>query len=124
MFHTNYSNLIVLGLTSYGPRIINITASSSTSLQILWEKALLKAGNITITNYIVCYDVLRNENGTTNCSQNIAIPRDIINNTSRNIELTELNEATTYNIAIKAVTNKGYGYVSKIHNGTTLEDSK
>lgn len=106
--------------------MINITALNSTSLRITWEKALPGDGNVTITNFTVCFDDFRNENFTIGCSRNITVPvlREIINNTARSIELTELNEATTYYVAIKAITNEGYGPLGEISNGTTLEDSK
>ena len=43
---------------------------------------------------------------------------------NRNTVLNNLNEFTTYDVAIQAATSKGAGLPGEIRNATTLQDSK
>ena len=98
--------------------ISNITAINSTSLKILWGKLLHDHANGNIIKYVLCYQLLGNKN--VSCAVNATISKG----ETTTITLTGLNEASTYDFAMKAATAVGLGKLGATMNGTTLEDSK
>ena len=88
-------------------------------MKITWDKLSPDVSNGNITHYQVCYKASKNP-GDVNCnlSQNVSG----VDNTTT--VLRGLNEATAYNIAVKARTIVGFGNLGSASNQTTLEDGK
>ena len=88
-------------------------------MKITWDKLSPDVSNGNITQYQVCYKASNNP-GDVNCnlSQNVSG----VDNTTT--VLRGLNEATAYNIAVKARTIVGFGKLGFASNQTTLEDGK
>lgn len=85
---------------------------------ISWEKLSHDHANGNIIKYVVCYQLHSINNIT--CSVNETIP----NVETTIVTLKDLNEASTYNVAVKAATFVGFGKLGSTMNGTTLEGSK
>ena len=73
--------------------------------------------NGNITYYVVCYKVTSAKDI---CSKTKTV-EDVVN---RNTTLNNLNEFTTYDVAIKAGTSVGAGPEGGIKSETTLQDCK
>ena len=73
--------------------------------------------NGNITGYMVCY----NQSISLESCKNY---KDVIGAENTTSNLTGLNEATLYYIAVKAGTQAGFGPIGNIVNNRTLEDSK
>ncbi|CAB4004398.1 sidekick-1-like isoform X1 [Paramuricea clavata] len=99
-----------------GPNITQINATSSTSIAVTWGEVPAEDTNGNITHYFVCYKVQTTSNN--NCSNMKRV--DGVNN--RSIVLNNLNEFTTYVVAIKAATSKGAGPPGLTKSGRTSED--
>ena len=91
---------------------------SSTALEVTWEKLEESDTNGNITGYRVCYAT--QQLSLVSCLEYQAVAG--IKNTTFN--LTGLNEATTYFVAVKAGTQVGFGPNGNNLTNTTLEDSK
>ena len=100
-----------------GPEITNINATSSTSINVTWAALHPNLTNGDIIHYIVCY---KNQISQDICSFMEKV--DMVND--RKTVLKNLNEFTTYQVAVKAATLKGSGPTGGIKNATTLQDSK
>ena len=101
-----------------GPEIANISATSSKSIEVSWNKIPENDTNGDITYYLVCYKVQASADDI--CSKMTKVD-DVVN---RKAVLTELNEFTTYDVAIKAATSKGAGPPGGSKNVTSFQDSK
>ena len=75
--------------------------------------------NGTITKYEVCYKA---SDVTTDIDCNLK--KAINDSNTREIVLDGLNEATTYNVAVKAATAEGFGDLGPVSTNKTLEASK
>ena len=82
-----------------------------------WAKLSSDYSNGNITKYAVCYD---DKTPLSTCLSNKTIEGA---NTTM-IVLTGLNEATTYNIGVRAGTKIGFGELGIVKNSKTHEDSK
>ena len=86
---------------------------------ISWRNLSRDHANGIVIKYVVCYQL--HSIDKVNCA---------VNRTIRNVEstavitLTDLNEASTYDVSVKAATAVGFGKLGTTKNGTTLEDSK
>jgi hypothetical protein len=91
---------------------------SSTALEVTWEKLHENDTNGNITGYRVCY-------ATQLLSRN-SCPKfkDVLGVQITTFNLTGLNEATSYFVAVQAGTRAGFGSNGNILTNTTLEDSK
>ena len=74
--------------------------------------------NGNITHYLVCYKVQTSTDDI--CFKTKKVNGD----NERNTILTDLNEFTNYDVAIKAATSVGVGPHGGIKNETTFEDGK
>jgi hypothetical protein len=100
-----------------GPEITNINATSSTSISVTWAALPANLTNGDIIHYIVCY---KNQTSQDICSfmETVGMVND------RKTVLKNLNEFTTYQVAVKAATANGTGPNGGIKHATTLQDSK
>ncbi len=81
----------------------------------MWELLNNDDANGTITMYEVCYKASDTPTDIT-CDSN-----ESVNNDTREVVLNSLNEATTYNVAVKAETSQGFGPLGSIKTNKTLE---
>ena len=101
-----------------GPKIVSISATSSKSIVVSWNKLADDDTNGNITHYLVCYKVQTSKD-------DICFKTKRVNGgNERNTILTHLNEFTNYDVAIKAATLVGAGPHGAIKSETTFEDSK
>lgn len=87
-----------------GPHITHIIDVTSTSMRIFWEELGNDDANGVITGYQVCYKASENPSGI-DCN----LKKTVYNGGTRDVVLDGLNEATTYNVAVKAATRVGFG---------------
>ena len=111
----NYFNFLV---PAKGAIVTNVYPVSSTILEVNWAKLQEDDTNGNITGYMVCYSERLIYIGVCE-SKKYVIGAD---NTTFN--LTDLNEATLYYIAVKAATRAGFGQIGNIVSDKTLEDGK
>ena len=97
---------------------MNINATSSKSIEVLWKKVPENETNGNITYYLVCYKV------QTSADAICAKTRRINGSDNRNTVLDDLNEFTNYSVAIRAATSVGPGPPGGRKNETTFQDSK
>ena len=101
-----------------GPEIKNITATSSRSIEVLWNKVPANETNGNITYYLVCYKVQTSPN-------DICAKRQRVDGSdNRNTVLNDLNEFTNYSVAIQAATSVGPGPPGGRRNVKTFQDGK
>ena len=100
-----------------GANVTMVNPINSTALEIIWEKLQGNGTNGIITGYRICYET--QQLFPVSCA-NVAVVG--MNNTSFN--LTGLNEATIYYVAVQARTRAGFGPNGNILNGKTSEASK
>ena len=86
-------------------------------MKITWAKLSDDDGDIT--SYEVCYKA-SDMSSDIDCN----LKQSINNGDTTEVVLDGLNEATAYNVAVKAVTSEGFGELGIIMTGKTLEDSK
>ena len=91
---------------------------SSTALEVTWEKLHENDTNGNITGYRVCYAT--QQLSPDGCPQY----QDVVGADNTTFNLTGLNEATSYFVAVKAGTRAGFGPNENDLNNTTLEDRK
>lgn len=85
-------------------------------MKVLWS---IDDANDMITQYKVCYKASENSLDI-DCVLN-----ETVNNVSRReVVLRGLNEATTYNVAVRAENGAGFGDFGPVVTNKTLEDSK
>ena len=101
-----------------GATVTMVIPVSSTALEVTWEKLQENDTNGDITGYRICYST--QQSSLVSCLEYQDVAG--IDNTSFN--LTGLNEATSYFVAVKAGTQAGFGPNRNDLNNTTLEDSK
>ena len=100
-----------------GPEITEIKAMSSRSIKIIWGAVPPNETNGNIIHYIVCYSTSSSDV----CS---ASSKKFVKANNSATTLNDLNEFTTYFVAVKAVTSAGPGEIGGIKSETTLPDSK
>ena len=101
-----------------GPTITSITSPTSTELKVTWGNLTEDDANGIITNYSVCYQVTGSEKDS--CTNSITV----IGGSTTTATLMGLNEATTYDVAVKAATAVGFGVLGDTMVKKTLEDGK
>jgi hypothetical protein len=101
-----------------GPNITRIIATTSKSIHVFWGNISADDANGIITNYYVCYKVQSSEVDI--CSVNKTV--DDVH--TRETVLDNLNEFTTYAVAIRAATSKGPGRIGETEYNTTFPDSE
>ena len=106
-----------LTVPTKGPDIEQLTAINSTALKVVWKELTSDESNGMITNYIVCYNV--QSTSKLDCSLN----KTVFGGGNTILNLTGLNEATNYDVAVKAATEIGFGDLGVTVNASTLEDS-
>ena len=87
-------------------------------MKITWANLSDADANGTITKYEVCYKASHKPTDI-NCNSSKSV-----NNDTREVDLDSLNEATTYNVAVKAETSQGFGDLGTIMTQKTLEASE
>lgn len=92
----------------------------STSMKVLWGKLGKDDANGEITKYEVCYKASDDKTDIKTC----ALKKMVNGSNTREVVLDKLNEATTYNVAVKAATSKGFGDLGAVNTSKTLEASK
>lgn len=102
-----------------GPNITAVSSVTSTSMKITWDKLSPDVSNRNITQYQVCYKASE-EPGDISCN----LSQNVSGADNTTTVLRSLNEATTYNIAVKARTKVGFGGLGRTFTQTTFEDSK
>ena len=104
---------------SRGPSIDSITEVTDTSMKIIWEKLNNDDANGVITMYDVCYKA-----SDTSTDIDCNLKKSVNNGDTREVVLDSLNEATTYNVAVKAKTSQGFGDLGTIITKKTPEASE
>ena len=104
---------------SRGPSITSVTDVTATSINIIWEKLSHDDANGVIKKYEVCYKA-----SVTSTDIDCNLKKSVNNGDTKEVVLGGLNEATTYNVAIKAATSQGFGNLGTITTKKTLEASK
>ena len=85
----------------------------------MWEKLSDDDANGVITMYEICYKASDNSTDI-DCN----VKKAVNDSDTREVVLDGLSEATTYNVAVKAKTSKGFGNLGTIKTNTTLEAGK
>ena len=85
---------------------------------VSWRKLSQDHANGNIIKYMVCYQL--HSINSISCDMN----ENVSNVEKTAVTLTGLNEASIYDVAVKAATAVGFGNLGPTMNGTTLEDSK
>ena len=100
-----------------GPTINSIIPLTANSLKVNWNKLSPSVSNGNITKYEVCYQV-----GSTvsNCSNN----ETVFGVDSTMVDLTELEPATTYAVAVRAFTKIGEGPLGAHKTAKTNESGE
>ena len=84
----------------------------------MFEKLSLNDSNGIITNYSVCYQLPSSQN--VSCAKNVTVN----NGNTTKATLMGLNEATMYDVAVKAANAVGFGVLGTKMAKKTLEDGK
>ena len=105
-----------------GPNVTRVHDVTSTSMNITWNMLSMGDSNGKIIQYRVCYKASDKLSNITlsDCIFN----QDVFGADNTTTVLSNLNEATTYIIAVKARTKAGFGSLGPAISNTTLEDSK
>ena len=85
----------------------------------MWEKLSDDDANGAITMYEICYKA-----SDTPTAIDCNLKKSVNNGNTREIVLDGLSEATTYNVAVKAKTSKGFGNLGTIKTNKTLKAGK
>ena len=88
-------------------------------MKITWEKLSPDDANGEITMYEVCYKA-----SVTSTDIDCNLKKSVNNGDTKEVVLDGLNEATTYNVAIRAATSQGFGNLGVIVTQKTLEASR
>ena len=88
-------------------------------MNITWEKLSPDDANGEILKYEVCYKASVNSTDI-DCDSS----ESVNNSDTTDVVLDGLNEATTYNVAVRAATSQGFGGLGNIMTRKTLEASK
>ena len=91
-------------------------------MTVSWEGLDIDDANGNITKYAVCYKASENSSDI-DCSLNETVDSTNDNNGGE-VDLNDLNEATNYNIAVRASTAVGFGVLGVVITTKTSEDSK
>ena len=84
----------------------------------MWEMLNNDDANGVITMYEVCYKASDTPTDI-NCDS-----KKSVNGDTREVVLSSLNEATTYNVAVQGETSQGFGPLGNIMTNKTLEASE
>ena len=92
---------------------------TSKSMKVSWQMLSDDDANGVISGYEICYKA-SNTMSEIDCTLNVTI------NNGSTVEaiLDGLNEATTYNVAVRAKNTVGFGMLGPVMTDKTLEDSK
>ena len=101
-----------------GATVTRVHSVSSTKLEVTWVELRKNETNGEITGYRVCYET--EQSFVDSCAKY----RDVVGVDNTTFNLTGLNEATSYFVAVKAGTAVGFGPIGNILNNRTLEDGK
>ena len=82
-----------------------------------WTKLTKEEANGVITNYTICYKL-------TNSSDGICDTSEVAGEDKDTHTLTGLNEATSYDVAMKAATSVGFSGTGNSKTASTMEDSE
>ena len=88
-------------------------------MKVSWEMLSNDDANGVITKYEVCYKA---SNVTTDID--CSLKKEINDGNTQEVTLDRLNEATTYNVAVKAATAEGFGPLGVVSTNKTSEASK
>ena len=88
-------------------------------MKITWEMLSLDDANGEITEYEVCYKA-----SDTSTDIDCTLKKSVNNGNTTEVVLIGLNEATTYNVAVRAATSQGFGDLGIIMTEKTKEASK
>ncbi len=88
-------------------------------MKVIWENLNADDANGVLTIYGVCYKA---SNTSTDIDCNLR--KSVNNGDSKEIILDDLNQTTTYNVAVKAATSQGFGVFGTIMTQKTLKASK
>ena len=91
-------------------------------MTVSWGGLSVDNANGIITKYAVCYKASENALDI-DCILNETVV-NTNDNSGGEVDLKGLNEATNYNIAVKASTAVGFGALGNGHTAKTSEDSK
>ncbi len=84
----------------------------------MWEELNSDDANGLITMYQICYKASDNSTDI-DCNS-----KKSVNGDTREVVLDSLNEATTYNVAVKAETSEGFGDLGTLSTKKTLDASE
>ncbi len=84
-------------------------------IEVTWAKLRENDTNGNITGYKVCYETRKSSVGS--CAEY----KHVVGVDNTTFNLTGLNEATSYFVAVKAGTQAGFGPIGNILNTRTLE---
>ncbi len=87
-------------------------------MKITWTNLSDADANVNITRYQICYKASDNSTDI-DCNSNKSVNGD-----TREVVLDSLNEATTYNVAVKAETSEGFGDLGTLSTKKTLDASE
>jgi hypothetical protein len=88
-------------------------------MKVRWGSLSVAEANGTITKYEVCYKASESVIDV-DCS----LKETVNDGNTKEVTLNGLNEATTYNVAVKAANANGFGEIGPIMTTKTLEASK
>ena len=88
-------------------------------MKVSWETLSNDDANGVITKYEVCYKA---SDVTTDID--CSLKKEINDGNTREVTLDRLNEATSYNVAVKAATAEGFGPLGAVSTEKTSEASK
>jgi hypothetical protein len=115
----NFNDVSVIFLApAKGATVTMVIPVSSTALEVTWEKLQESDTNGNITGYRVCYSTQQFSGNS--CPQS----EDVVGADNNTFNLTGLNEATPYFVAVQAGTQAGFGPIGNKLNNTTLEAGK
>ena len=108
-------HLFFVKAPSKGPNINRITTSPN-ELQVAWNYLSIDESNGIIIKYQVCYQVGLNISGCTN--------KNVPGGNSTMTNISGLNAATEYAVAVRAFTKIGHGPLGKTVTAKTNESGK
>ena len=89
-------------------------------MKVFWGELSNDDANGEIIKYEVCYKASEDLTDINRCN----LSKTVDNGNTREAVLDKLNEATTYNVAVKAATSKGFGHLGAVNTSKTLEAGK
>ena len=103
---------------SKGPSITDINLVTATSIKITWKELDHDDANGGISNYTGCYKASDNSSDV-DCTLT-----EKVNASNTTVNLKDLNEKTTYVVAVQARTSNGLGKLGMALKITIIQDNK